>query len=119
MLRFAVIGCGRTAPKHVGNLTGGLIKEAGLSAVCDHKPERAKVFGKKYKVNPPNVYGFDHTEYLNDVGRAIKTGKNALVQGFEGRRSLELVTAIDESIETGKEVQVRFSPKQRRLGLKT
>lgn len=72
-----------------------------------------------YRVNPPNVYGFGHTEYLNDVVKAIKTGKNALVQGLEGRKSLELVTAIYESIETGKEVQVRFSPKQCRLGLKS
>lgn len=71
------------------------------------------------KVNPPNVYGFGHTEYLNDVVMAIKSGSAALVQGLEGRRSLELVTAIYESIETGKEVYVRFSPKQCRLGLKT
>jgi predicted dehydrogenase len=74
---------------------------------------------EKYNVNPPNVYGFGHTEYLNDVVKAIKSGKKALVQGLEGRRSLELVTAIYESIETGKEVHVRFTPKQCRLGLKT
>lgn len=74
---------------------------------------------EKYKVNPPNIYGFGHTEYLNDVVNAIKSGTKAMVQGLEGRRSLELVTAIYQSIETGKEVSVRFSPKQCRLGLKT
>lgn len=83
------------------------------------KLEEDHLVCEKYKVNPPNVYGFGHTEYLNDVVKAIKSGNAALVQGLEGRRSLELVTAIYESIETGKEVFVRFSPKQCRLGLKT
>jgi UDP-N-acetyl-2-amino-2-deoxyglucuronate dehydrogenase len=78
-----------------------------------------KTIIEKYKVNPPNVYGFGHTEYLNNVVTAIKSGKNALVQGLEGRKSLELVSAIYESIETGKEVQVRFNPKLCRLGLKS
>jgi len=71
----------------------------------------------KYRVNPPDVYGFGHTEYLNDVVQAIKTGRSALVQGLEGRKSLELVTAIYESIETGKEVSVRFTPRMCRLGI--
>lgn len=82
-------------------------KQAGDHEVCE-----------KYKVNPPNIYGFGHTEYLNDVVSALKSGSKAMVQGMEGRRSLELVTAIYQSIETGKEVQVRFTPKQCRLGLK-
>ena len=74
---------------------------------------------EKYRTNPPNVYGFGHTEYLNNVVEALKSGSNALVEGLEGRKSLELVTSIYESIETGKEVNVRFSPKQCRLGLKS
>jgi predicted dehydrogenase len=73
---------------------------------------------KTYRVNPPDVYGFGHTEYLNDVVQAIKTGRSALVQGLDGRKSLELVTAIYESIETGKEVTVRFTPKMCKLGIK-
>ena len=72
----------------------------------------------KYKVNPPDVYGFGHTEYLNNVVAAIKSNKSALVQGLEGRKSLELITAIYESVETGKEVKVRFSPENCRLGMK-
>lgn len=80
--------------------------------------EEDKLVVETCQVNPPNVYGFGHTEYLNDVVRAIKTGKEGMVQGLEGRKSLELVTAIYESIETGREVQFRFTPKLCRLGLK-
>ena len=39
-----------------------------------------------------------------------------LVGGLEGRKSLELISAIYESIETGKEVPLRFRPKLCRLG---
>lgn len=96
---------------------GFAVNEMKVWNFVDSNDEDKKVV-ETHCVNPPNVYGFGHTEYLNDVVKAIKTGKNALVQGLEGRKSLELVTAIYESIETGKEVSVRFSPKMCRLGLK-
>ena len=41
----------------------------------------------------------------------------ALVDGLEGRKSLELISAIYESVETGKEVFLRFVPKMCRLGM--
>lgn len=71
-----------------------------------------------YKQNPPDVYGFGHTEYLSNVVESITNRKSALVDGLAGRKSLELDAAIYESIETGKEVQVNFVPKQCKLGLK-
>jgi predicted dehydrogenase len=39
-----------------------------------------------------------------------------LVDGLEGRKSLELITAIYESIETERPVQLRFNPRRCRLG---
>lgn len=71
---------------------------------------------EKYRVNPPNVYGFGHTEYLNRVIECIREQRSALVDGLEGRKSLELISAIYESAETGKEVMLRFVPKHSRLG---
>ena len=73
---------------------------------------------EEYRVNPPDVYGFGHTEYLNNVVQAIQGNKSALVQGLEGRKSLELISAIYESIETGKEVNLRFIPSNCKLGIK-
>lgn len=71
---------------------------------------------EKYRVHPPNVYGFGHTEYLNKVVESIHENRSALVDGLEGRKSLELISAIYESVETGKEVNIRFVPKMCRLG---
>lgn len=71
---------------------------------------------EKYSVNPPDVYGFGHKAYYHHVVDSIVSQKQHLVDGLVGRRSLELITAIYESIETGKEVKLRFSPIKCRLG---
>ncbi len=71
---------------------------------------------KKYSVNPPNVYGFGHQAYYEHVVDCIINNKQQLIDGLEGRRSLELISALYESIETGKEVFLRFQPKHCRLG---
>ncbi|MCD4652432.1 Gfo/Idh/MocA family oxidoreductase [bacterium] len=68
--------------------------------------------------NPPNVYGFGHIPYLENVVNCIRNKEPALVDGLEGRRSLELISAIYESVETGKEVFLRFIPKKCKLGIK-
>ena len=70
----------------------------------------------KYSVNPPNVYGFGHQAYYEHVVSAILNNSQQLVDGLAGRKSLELISAIYESIETGKEVSLRFKPSRCRLG---
>lgn len=72
---------------------------------------------EKYSVNPPNVYGFGHQAYYDHVVDSITSGKNHLVDGLEGRKSLELINAIYESIETGKKVNLRFQPEKCKLGV--
>lgn len=71
----------------------------------------------RYSVNPPNVYGFGHQAYYEHVVECLTQGKEQLVDGLEGRKSLELIAAIYESVETGREVPLRFVPKRCRLGL--
>lgn len=73
---------------------------------------------EKYSVNPPNVYGFGHHAYYEHVVDSILNNKKHLVDGLQGRKSLELINAIYESIETKKEVFLRFKPKHCRLGQK-
>jgi len=70
----------------------------------------------KYSVNPPNVYGFGHQAYYEHVADCILNNTQQLVDGLEGRKSLELISAIYESVETGREVALRFEPKHCRLG---
>lgn len=71
---------------------------------------------EKFSVNPPDVYGFGHRAYYEHVVDSIIHDTPHLVDGLEGRRSLELISAIYESIETGREVPLRFKPSYCRLG---
>lgn len=71
---------------------------------------------EKFSVNPPNVYGYGHQAYYEHVVDCLRHDSAALVDGLEGRRSLELITALYESIETGRDVPLRFRSKHARLG---
>jgi UDP-N-acetyl-2-amino-2-deoxyglucuronate dehydrogenase len=71
---------------------------------------------ERFSVNPPNVYGFGHQAYYEHVVDCIGNDRRQLVDGLEGRRSLELISAIYESIETRREVELRFQPRLCRLG---
>jgi UDP-N-acetyl-2-amino-2-deoxyglucuronate dehydrogenase len=71
---------------------------------------------EKYSVNPPDVYGFGHHAYYEHVVQCILNDHRHLVDGLEGRKSLELITAIYESIETQRPVQLKFNPRRCRLG---
>jgi UDP-N-acetyl-2-amino-2-deoxyglucuronate dehydrogenase len=72
---------------------------------------------EKFSVNPPNVYGFGHQAYYQHVIDCLVQQRAALVDGLEGRKSLELISALYESIETGQEVALRFEPRLSRLGV--
>jgi UDP-N-acetyl-2-amino-2-deoxyglucuronate dehydrogenase len=72
---------------------------------------------EKFSVNPPNVYGFGHQAYYQHVIECLISQRAALVDGLEGRKSLELISALYESIETGQEVALRFTPRLSRLGV--
>jgi predicted dehydrogenase len=70
----------------------------------------------QYRENPSDVYGYGHIKYLENVIDSLNNRTKALVDGLEGRKSLELIHAIYESIETGKEVIMRFQPDKCKLG---
>ena len=72
---------------------------------------------EKFSVNPPNVYGFGHQAYYQNVVDSLEGGRAALVDGLQGRKSLELISALYESIETGTEVNLRFHPQRCKLGV--
>jgi UDP-N-acetyl-2-amino-2-deoxyglucuronate dehydrogenase len=73
---------------------------------------------EKFSVNPPNVYGFGHQAYYEHVIDCIENGSANLVDGLQGRKSIELISAIYESAETGKEVFLKFRSQHCRLGRK-
>ena len=94
---------------------GFAVNEMKIWNFTEEHPDDINVL-EKYKENPPNVYGFGHVRYFENVIDAIKNNRRALVDGLEGRKSLELINAIYESIETGQEIALRFEPKSGRLG---
>lgn len=81
----------------------------------DSLPEDKDVFDQ-YGQNPDG-WGYNLGEYLKAAIWSIDHGKSGLVDGLEGRKSLELISAIYESIETGREISLRFRPKKCRLGV--
>lgn len=98
-------------------IAGFAVNQMRAWKFSDPMPEDVDVM-EKYSVNPPNVYGFGHHAYYEHVVDCILADRQNLVDGLQGRKSLELITAIYESIETGQPVQLRFSPKRCRLGLR-
>ena len=96
-------------------IAGFAVNEMKIWNFADKRPTDVDVI-ERYRQNPPDVYGFGHVAYLQNVVESIKIGKPALVGGLEGKKSLELITAIYESIETKKEVFLRFVPRKSRLG---
>ncbi len=73
---------------------------------------------EKYSENPPNVYGFGHVAYLRHVVDVLSNGAPSLVDGSEGRKSLELIHAIYQSAETGTEITIGPDSHSGKLGRK-
>jgi predicted dehydrogenase len=97
-------------------IAGFAVNEIRHWRFVDELPSDKDVI-EKFSVNPPNVYGFGHHAYYEHVVDCLTNKTAALVDGLEGRRSLELISAIYESIETGLEVPLHFTPRLCRLGL--
>jgi predicted dehydrogenase len=90
----------------------GTAKAAGTSLnsisewkFADSLSDEETLMVQQCSENPPNVYGFGHTRYYNDVVSAIKNGRKPLIDGYEGKKALELILAIYKSKKTGLPVQ--------------
>jgi len=102
--------------EHGSVVIGGFaVNEMQTWSFSESLPEDVYIT-KQFRENPPDVYGFGHIKYLEHVCDVIINNKKALVDGIVGRKSLELINAIYESVESNKEVSIRFQPKHCRLG---
>jgi len=54
----------------------------------------------------PNENGFSHRQYYNHITDCIINDKPNLVDGHEGLKSLVLINALYESIQTGSEIKI-------------
>ena len=60
------------------------------------RPEDEQII-EEFSQDVPNVYGRGHKPYMEDVISAIKNSGQALVEGPEGRKDIEILTALYES----------------------
>jgi UDP-N-acetyl-2-amino-2-deoxyglucuronate dehydrogenase len=146
MIRFGLLGCGRIAKRHSDLLGGHHLDRATTAARPTDLEGSLSILGEKgtveisgfavnqirhwrfveefasdkdvmekFSVNPPN--GFGHQAYSQHVIDCLIHQRAALVDGLDGRKSLELISARYESTKTGQEVALRFTPRLSRLGL--
>ena len=94
---------------------GFAVNEMKTWNFVDSEPGDNEVL-EQFSSNPPDVYGFGHKAYYEHVEACLRNDRPHLIDGIEGRKSLELISAIYESIESGQEVSLRFRPDKCRLG---
>jgi len=75
---------------------------------CEPSPEDEAAISSI--TGPPNVYGFGHRPFYEDMLDCLSTGKRHMLDGLEGRKSLEIINAIYESAFTGREVHLQYRP---------
>ena len=62
----------------------------------DPRPEDEQII-QEFSQDVPNVYGRGHKPYMENVISALKADGQALVEGPEGRKDIEILTALYES----------------------
>lgn len=61
-------------------------------------------------INEINVSPYQgHLEVINDMAEAVKTGRQPIVNGYDGRKAIELILAIYDSADTGLPVELSCS----------
>ena len=105
--------------EHGTVVVGGVAVNEMQTWVFEDEQEGDSSVLEEFSVNPPNVYGFGHQAYYEHVVDCIVNGSANLVDGLQGRKSIELISASYESAETAKEVFLKFQPKHCRLGQKS
>ena len=122
--RSGAIGCINvsmlTYPKNLeGSITiigeSGSVKLGGVAVNRFEKWEFAEyddddrlVVESNYE--PPNVYGFGHLAYYQNVIAVLRGGGTPDTDGRAGRKSLELILAIYMSAREGKRIALPLTP---------
>ena len=94
---------------------GFFMNELKVWNFAEPEEEDEYVWEKFSRVPPGRAW--NHTEFFRDVVDSLRKNRKGLIDGLEGRKSVELINAIYESAETGKEVVLRFAPRKCRLGV--
>lgn len=66
--------------------------------------------------NPPDIYGYGHLKLYGDVIHSLKNDLESPIPLWQAKKSLEIVHAIYESVETGQIVELNGDYPNSRLG---
>ena len=79
--------------------------------------ESGKNFDKdEHSSNPPNVYGYGHKGFYDHVVMCLRNDQSSMLEGEEGIKSVKIVNAIYQSIETKEEIILDETDFKSRLG---
>ncbi len=70
----------------------------------DETEQDRKVLNSDYE--PPNVYGFGHLQYYENILKVLEEGHDPSTDGREGKKSLELILAIYKSAKEGRDISI-------------
>ena len=71
-----------------------------------NKKSNDKNIMNKYNENPPNVYGYGHTKFYENIYKSISNSRIKTIDGIEGIKSVKLLEAINKSINKNKEIKL-------------
>ena len=95
-------------------IAGFAVNQVRTWAFVEERPEDRQVQNVSYV--PDNVYGFGHEALFRSILDSLVMGQPNMLEGGEGGKALELVTAMYESIETGRPVKLGTPYLHSRLG---
>jgi UDP-N-acetyl-2-amino-2-deoxyglucuronate dehydrogenase len=71
----------------------------------DNRPNEEEEV-KQFNQNPPNVYGFGHKQYFNNVAQVMLGKDKPMTDGKEGLKTLKLILGIYKSAAKGCEINL-------------
>jgi predicted dehydrogenase len=96
----------------------GMVEVGGFAANKIIKWEVKETINiEQFSQNPENIYGFGHIEFYKDVVESLKNNTKAICEMEEGIKSIKVMNAMYESIETNQEIFLdNFTVKKARIG---
>lgn len=95
-------------------IAGFAVNQVRTWAFVEERPEDRQVQDASYVSD--SVYGFGHEALFRSILDSLATGQPNMLEGSEGRKALEIVTAMYEAIETGMPVKLGTPYSHSRLG---
>jgi predicted dehydrogenase len=95
-------------------IAGFAVNQVRTWAFVEERPEDVRIQEASYV--PDSVYGFGHEALFRSILDSLATGQPNMLEGGESRRTLELVTAMYEAMETRMPVKLGTLYPHSRLG---